>query len=98
MPYEEGYFGNCPICHQTEGYWNVRNKASENWFYCVAHKLRWCVGTGLFSMPCVTEEEKAYLEGFTEISPDETWYPPSQVAEGLLQHIDDPPMPPLPNF
>ena len=92
MPYEEGYFGNCPTCHQTEGFRNVKNELTENWFFCVAHKLKWCVGTGLFSGPLATEEDKAYLEGLTEISIDDTWAPPSQVAEGLLQETD-PPMP-----
>ncbi len=40
MRYEESYFPNCPICDQSDGYRNVNNELTENWFFCAEHKLK----------------------------------------------------------
>ena len=42
----ENYFGVCPECGKTDGYINV---GRDHWFYCKEHKLRWNVGSNLFS-------------------------------------------------
>src|ERR1700733_15172311 len=40
------YFGGCPHCGANHGFLNVR---AEHWIVCDAHKLKWCVGSNLFS-------------------------------------------------
>lgn len=44
-PYDD-YFGVCPACGYTDGYINI---GRGHWFYCVVHKVRWFVGSNLFS-------------------------------------------------
>src|SRR5215216_6505131 len=66
-------FGVCPECEKSDGYINV---GRGHWFFCKAHKVKWCVGSNLFSgWREETEEEqrRAYDEigmgYFTEIKP-----------------------------
>jgi hypothetical protein len=40
------YFGVCPTCRKTDGYVNV---GRDHWFVCDEHRVRWCVGSNLFS-------------------------------------------------
>lgn len=40
------YFGGCPKCGRNDGYVNV---GQEHWFYCEPHRMKWCIGTNLFS-------------------------------------------------
>ncbi|MDB5637760.1 MAG: hypothetical protein JWP51_2668 [Bradyrhizobium sp.] len=40
------YFGGCPICHMTNGF---LNSGSEHWFVCDVHRVKWYVGSNLFS-------------------------------------------------
>jgi hypothetical protein len=40
------YFGLCPICHR-EG--RCRNIGRDHWFACDLHRLKWLVGSNLFS-------------------------------------------------
>jgi len=40
-----GHYGGCPICGHSEGPFNMLR---ENWLVCSTHRLRWCVGVGLF--------------------------------------------------
>ena len=42
----ENYFGLCPICRETNGYLNIYKR---HWFVCHRHKVKWCVGSNLFS-------------------------------------------------
>jgi hypothetical protein len=50
------YFGGCPICHDCGGYINV---GRSHWFFCDEHKVRWNVGSNLFSSwRDQTEEEQ----------------------------------------
>jgi hypothetical protein len=43
---EDDRFGICPYCLNTMPYINI---GSGHWFYCEKHKLRWYVGSNLFS-------------------------------------------------
>ena len=45
--YQERYFGNCPVCGQTDGYLNI---SCNHWFVCHEHKSKWFVGSNLFSI------------------------------------------------
>jgi hypothetical protein len=40
------HFGWCPECGKTDGYLNI---GRAHYFYCDAHRTRWCVGSNLFS-------------------------------------------------
>ncbi len=42
----DDYFGWCPECGRRDGY---RNIGRAHWFFCDAHRTRWCVGSNLFS-------------------------------------------------
>ena len=42
----DGYFGLCPHCHNHDGYINV---SRSHWFVCDEHKVKWLVGSNLFS-------------------------------------------------
>ncbi len=95
--YEEEYFGNCPVCHLTNGAVHRQtDNGVENWFVCYEHKLRWQVGVNLFRglWDLILETEPDYpvraterLKAFREIPLDETWCPPAQVAETLLNDV-----------
>lgn len=39
-------FGLCPECGSNDGYINI---GREHWFYCLKHRVCWCVGSNLFS-------------------------------------------------
>jgi hypothetical protein len=77
----EGYFGLCPVCHDTAGYINV---GCAHVFYCREHKKKWCVGSNLFSSwRWETEEaqrqqyDEIGLGGFESIAPH---HPPECIA------------------
>jgi hypothetical protein len=40
------YFGWCPECGRNDGYLNV---GRTHWFVCHAHRVRWNIGSNLFS-------------------------------------------------
>lgn len=66
-----GYFGLCPICGQTDGYLNIHR---DHYFVCHQHKLRWLVGSNLFSTwrdegPEVWQENNDLLSGYRMIEP-----------------------------
>jgi hypothetical protein len=68
---ERGYFGLCPKCRRTDGYLNV---GRDHWFVCDAHRLRWYVGSNLFSCwrdepDSLHAENKRMLETFAECEP-----------------------------
>lgn len=65
------YFGGCPTCGKNDGY---RNAGRSHWFFCTAHKLRWCAGINLFSSwQNETEEEQRekfkLIENYEEVEP-----------------------------
>ncbi len=43
---EDDRFGICPYCLNTKPYLNI---GMGHWFYCEKHKVRWFVGSNLFS-------------------------------------------------
>jgi hypothetical protein len=90
MKYEEDYFGNCPVCHQTDGCCTIPN---ENWFVCDDHCFRGCVGTGLFSGRPYADNWEAratqVIASYTVLTLDEVWHPAAHVADTLLQTIVD---------
>ena len=52
----DDYFGLCPHCHQTDGYYNA---GRNHWFFCREHKTKWWAGSNLFSSwRDETEEEQ----------------------------------------
>ena len=40
------HFGFCPICRKADGCLNI---GKGHWLFCVEHKVRWFVGSNLFS-------------------------------------------------
>ena len=40
------YFGVCPKCFRNDGY---LNDGPNHWYHCRRHKLKWYVGSNLFS-------------------------------------------------
>jgi hypothetical protein len=65
------YFGTCPHCHDYDGWINI---GRGHWFFCDEHKVRWCVGSNLFSQwRFQTEQEqraiydKYDLGSYTEV-------------------------------
>ena len=68
-----GYFGVCPQCRRNDGCANV---GPSHWFFCKKHRVKWCIGSNLFSSwKDETEEEqrRVYdeigLGEFEEIKP-----------------------------
>ena len=43
---EPSYYGDCPRCSRNDGYINL---GREHWQVCHKHKVRWCIGSNLFS-------------------------------------------------
>lgn len=43
---EDDRFGLCPTCHHTDGY---VNDGAAHYFVCDTHRVRWFIGTNLFS-------------------------------------------------
>lgn len=60
----EHYFGGCPECGNNDGAVNV---SSEHWCVCDAHKVKWYVGSNLFS--CWQDEnEEAWRQNAEMLS------------------------------
>jgi hypothetical protein len=38
--------GGCPTCGRSSG---VLNLERVHWGYCIAHGIKWCIGSNLFS-------------------------------------------------
>ncbi len=47
------------------GAWPYLNIGKEHWFYCDAHRVRWCIGRNIFSswMWQTEDEQRAEYEG-----------------------------------
>ena len=68
---QDDHFGLCPTCGQTDGYLNVDR---DHYFVCHEHKLRWLIGSNLFSTwrdedPDVWQKNSDLLSGYREIRP-----------------------------
>jgi hypothetical protein len=66
------YWGRCPQCGKSDGYLSI---GRVHWFYCEAHRVKWCAGENLFSSwRADTDEDRkknaAFLRDFQEIKPD----------------------------
>ena len=69
----DNYFGGCPHCGRTDGCTNV---GPSHWYFCKAHKTKWCIGSNLFSSwkeQTEDEQRHAYdaigMGVFTEVEP-----------------------------
>ena len=85
---EPGVFGDCPKCGKNDGYLNV---GREHWFVCGKHRVKWFVGTNLFSSwRYETEQdwERSYalLAGYREIEP---WIRPLRRPTVVIEEEDD---------
>jgi hypothetical protein len=65
------HFGACPSCGQCDLSLNI---GRNHWHACTVHKVRWCIGSNLFSSWREETEETwrvnaERLAGFTEIEP-----------------------------
>ena len=82
------YFGGCPVCGETDGYFNI---GSEHWFVCDEHKIKWRIGSNLFSdwkLETEAEQIKNAVEfrRYREAEPIRTtWLRPHSAADlGLI--------------
>ena len=71
IPFEVDYFGGCPFCRRNDGCLNVHR---DHWFVCHLHRVKWCVGSNLFS--AWRHESKTtwtanaeLLAGYVEVEP-----------------------------
>lgn len=68
---EIDYWGGCPKCGKNDGYLNA---GREHWFICHRHRVKWLVGTNLFSS-WQEEDESTWrrngqvLAGYREVRP-----------------------------
>jgi hypothetical protein len=46
LPRVDNCFGGCPTCHETDGFLNI---GRDHWFVCHRHRVKWHVGSNLFS-------------------------------------------------
>jgi hypothetical protein len=72
-PYVDDYFGGCPRCGNNDGCTSI---GRSHWYFCKAHRTKWCVGSNLFSSwrdQTVDEQRRAYtaigLGYFAEVKP-----------------------------
>jgi len=64
------YFGVCPECGKVE-YVNI---GRQHWMFCLEHKVKWLIGSNLFSSwrdetEAEWQRNAEVLEGFREIEP-----------------------------
>lgn len=84
-------WGVCPICGDSDGYLNAYK---DRWFICHEHKVRWCVGTNLFSS-WIGESESGWRDNLNRIGPyrdpddEEDRMHPRARAEIRARRIDD---------
>ena len=63
------YFGVCPKCFRNDGYLNI---GRDHWYHCREHKLKWWIGSNMFSA-WVHESESTWaanaqlLAGYREV-------------------------------
>jgi hypothetical protein len=72
-------WGVCPYCLATDGYINI---GRSHWFFCIEHKVRWCVGSNLFGNwreQTLEHQEDIYNElGFGSFRKIEEFHPEGQ--------------------
>ena len=70
-PVTDARGGGCPFCGQTDGY---RNIGKDHWGSCARHKVKWCIGSKLFSSwaeetPDVWERNARELAEYRRVEP-----------------------------
>ena len=74
-----GYWGVCPKCYGSDGNLDI---GPDHWFHCRKHKLKWSIGSNLFSA-WVTEDESIwaanaqFLAGYKQVNPHFPYIAPS---------------------
>lgn len=69
LPFPAVIFGVCPECRRAGELLNVER---QHWAICTRHRLKWCVGSNLFSAwrdeaPAVWAKNTAVLGGYREV-------------------------------
>jgi hypothetical protein len=89
-----GYFGLCPICKKTDSYVNI---GRSQWFFCEEHRVRWCIGSDVFSSWRYETEsaQQSHCEriGFDEFTDVEPFYPKIKGVRRLKDEGDKPKKP-----
>lgn len=93
-------WGNCPSCGEADGYLNI---GRDHWCICRQPQVRWFVGSNQMSswrlekVELGDEEAESLwqqnwerIESYRELANHELWYPAENVADNLLQAIDEP--------
>ncbi len=70
-PSTDEYFGGCPTCGKSDGYSNV---GRNHWGSCDAHKVKWSIGSNLFSSwhdedETVWQKNAERLSTYREVKP-----------------------------
>jgi hypothetical protein len=82
-----GYFGLCPFCHRTDGCVRSGEPGTFYVYICREHKVKWKVGTDLFSCwrdetPEALASNRALLESYESVEP---WYPGDKPHLALIK-------------
>jgi hypothetical protein len=82
------YFGVCPHCHKNDGFINI---SRSHWFLCDEHKVKWCVGSNLFSSwrnETEDEQRRAYdqrgVGNYAEVRP---YFLPPSAEDRVIAHV-----------
>jgi len=83
------YFGGCPACRRTNG---CISDGADHWYVCDAHKVKWLVGSNLFSgWRDLTAEQRFKnrdtLAQYREVEPVSDWVE----REGEVSSDNEPP-------
>jgi hypothetical protein len=81
-PAADNYFGACPRCKENDGFYNV---GPDHWSFCREHKVKWCIGSNLFSSwrdQTEDEQRRHYnANGFGTYETVEPFYFPELIPE-----------------
>ena len=85
----ENEFGVCPKCLRNDGFFNI---GRNHWFHCREHKVKWHVGSNLFSKWTFQDESTwranaEFLAGYRGIK---EFHPPEFGRERASQPEDVP--------
>jgi hypothetical protein len=80
----DSHFGWCPECGRSDGY---RNIGRQHWYFCDAHRVRWSVGSNLFSSwrhedDATWQRNAEHLEPYREVDG-------STPTAAMLQHYSE---------
>ena len=68
---EVDYFGGCPFCRRLDACLNI---GRDHWYACGRHRVKWCVGSNLFSAwrhenEAIWARNAALLAQYVEVEP-----------------------------